>query len=342
MYKIAFYNIHRELNRNNFMFDNANATIGDDLLKPFMEMKEYASEKGIQLFTMEAHRNNEANAYVFIDMPRKNNKFFQEAIQSQQKLYLIMFESELIKKENYLAENHAHFEKIFTHNDKLVDNKKFIKINFSHTFPKTINMNISNKEKLCTLIAGNKKSTHPLELYSKRVEAIRWFEENHPQDFDLYGVGWEEYTFHGPRPIRLLNKFRFMKKLLAEKFPSYKGKIDRKRDVLAKYKFAICYENARDIDGYITEKIFDCFFAGCVPIYWGANNITDHIPSNCFIDRRDFKTYEDLYHFMKNMSDVDFLGYLKRIKDFLSSSDSYQFTCDYFAKTIIEGIICET
>ena len=48
--------------------------------------------------------------------------------------------------------------------------------------------------------------------------------------------------------------------------------------------FAICYENARDIPGYITEKIFDCFFAGCVPIYWGgAPNVTDHIPANTFI-----------------------------------------------------------
>jgi hypothetical protein len=63
---------------------------------------------------------------------------------------------------------------------------------------------------------------------------------------------------------------------------------------LEKYKFSICYENARDTPGYITEKIFDCFFAGCVPIYWGANNITDHIPKECFIDKRDFEDYKVL------------------------------------------------
>jgi hypothetical protein len=46
---------------------------------------------------------------------------------------------------------------------------------------------------------------------------------------------------------------------------SYKGKIDSKKDTLEKYKFSICYENARDTPGYITEKIFDCFFAANSP-----------------------------------------------------------------------------
>jgi hypothetical protein len=39
-----------------------------------------------------------------------------------------------------------------------------------------------------------KKINHPLELYSKRVEAIKWFEKNHPEDFDFYGIGWDRYV----------------------------------------------------------------------------------------------------------------------------------------------------
>lgn len=41
--------------------------------------------------------------------------------------------------------------------------------------------------------------------------------------------------------------------------------------------------------GYITEKIFDCFFPGVIPIYWGAENVTDYIPQDTFIDRRNLK-----------------------------------------------------
>lgn len=38
---------------------------------------------------------------------------------------------------------------------------------------------------------------------------------------------------------------------------------------------------------YVTEKVYDAFVAGCVPIYWGAPNIHDFIPhNNSIIDYR--------------------------------------------------------
>ena len=70
-------------------------------------------------------------------------------------------------------------------------------------------------------------------------------------------------------------------------------KIDRKIDVLKKYRFCICYENIKDVSGYVTEKIFDAFWAGCIPVYLGADNISDHVPKNCFISRRDFGSDEE-------------------------------------------------
>lgn len=122
-------------------------------------------------------------------------------------------------------------------------------------------------------------------------------------------------------------------------FPSYRGKVDSKKEVLEKYRFAICYENARDIDGYITEKIFDCFFAGCVPIYWGANNIIEHIPKECFIDKREFNSYEKLYEFITNLSDEEYLKYLDAIENYLNSSKADEFRAEYFANTIVEKIL---
>ena len=155
-------------------------------------------------------------------------------------------------------------------------------------------MNSFGDKKLCALISGNKKVSHKLELYSEREKTIRWFENNALDDFDLYGIGWDKYTSEN-RYIRfLVLKVAKLSKLLTPYFPSYKGMVESKLETLSKYKFAICYENAQMIPGYITEKIFDCFFAGCVPVYWGAPNITEHIPQNCFIDRRKFKSHEEL------------------------------------------------
>jgi Glycosyltransferase family 10 (fucosyltransferase) C-term len=41
-----------------------------------------------------------------------------------------------------------------------------------------------------------------------------------------------------------------------------------KRATLASYRFSIVIENAR-YPHYVTEKLFDCFATGTVPLYWG-------------------------------------------------------------------------
>ena len=88
-----------------------------------------------------------------------------------------------------------------------------------------------------------------------------------------------------PRLSHFFNQFYTN---LFPRYPSYAGEISSKRAILEQYKFSICYENMSDMPGYITEKIFDCFFAGCVPIYLGASNMTDYIPGGTFIDKRKF------------------------------------------------------
>ncbi len=47
---------------------------------------------------------------------------------------------------------------------------------------------------------------------------------------------------------------------------------DDKIEYLRDFKFNICPENAIS-DGYITEKLFDAFKSGCIPIYNGDENI---------------------------------------------------------------------
>lgn len=264
---------------------------------------------------------------------------------SKKKYFLFLWESEVISPKTYNVDLHKYFDKIFTWKNHLANSKKYIKINFSHEIIKIINTDLINKRKLCILVAGNKTVPHKLELYSKRVEAIRWFEKFYPADFDLYGRGWDHYTPSSWLGSKLYNRVSIVKKLmdyfLFKPYPSYQGELDEKIPVLEKYKFAICYENARDIPGYITEKIFHCFFAGCVPIYWGANDIDDYIPANCFIDKRQFKTYEDLYEYIDKLADEDYLEYLINIEKYLNSSQVEQFSAKTFVNTVISEIINE-
>lgn len=327
----------------NRIFDIASPYNRDDSFYPFYLMKKRFADSGCDLNTYDYLTAEDEKhldfKLIFSDIP-KNIDYFMKRYPTIPK-YLLINESEIILPDNWNLNLHQKFKKIFTWHDNFIDNKKYFKTNFSNRFPDSIPKNISEKTELCTLIAFNKKLNHPLELYSKRMEAIRWFEEHHPEDFDFFGIGWDEYTFGGPRIIRMLNRVRFLKKMLAPKYSTYRGRVERKFDTLRKYRFSICYENVRDLPGWVTEKIFDCFFAGCVPIYWGAGNVTAHIPENCFIDRRTFNTYEELYEFIKKMDDNTYLRYLDNIESFLKSPKAYQYSAEYFAETITREVINE-
>ncbi|MGI6723478.1 MAG: glycosyltransferase family 10 domain-containing protein [Arcobacteraceae bacterium] len=320
--------------QNNKLFDLNDKIINrDNCMYPFWLLKQEFKKYGYELATQDIHSIEESQIVIYNEMPKILPK--KDDIQ---KSYLLIFESELIRPDNWNLKNHKYFNKIFTWKDDIIDNKKYFKFNFAQEIPKTINKEVSKKEKLCTLIAGNKKVNHPFELYSKRIEAIRWFEKNHPNDFDFYGIGWDEFRSENKYVNILLRKSK-LSKMFKPSFSSYKGKVDSKKEVLEKYKFAICYENARDISGYITEKIFDCFFAGCVPIYWGANNIKEHIPKDCFIDKREFESYEKLYEFITSINNEKYLQYLENIETFLKSDKAYLFSSEFFAKTLIGTII---
>lgn len=322
--------------QNNKVFDLNNSDLNrDNCLIPFFYLKNYFKNKKINLVTQDLCSTDNADFIIFSDFPKNHPKELRLA----KKSYLIIFESILIKPENWNILNYKFFNKVFTWCDiKTSQSNFFIKTNLSYEFPELNFKPFSKRFRLCTIISGNKIVNHPLELYSKRIEAIRWFEKNASSDFALYGRGWDQYTFK--KILKPLNRISFLRKLfLFKKYPSYQGTVNDKKSVLSNHKFSICFENAKDIPGYITEKIFDCFFAGCIPIYWGANNIADHIPENTFIDFKKFSSYHDLHYFLKSIDEPQFQIYQENIKDFLSSDKSKQFQASYFAQTIVDTIL---
>ena len=56
--------------------------------------------------------------------------------------------------------------------------------------------------------------------------------------------------------------------------------VDDKIEWLKSYKFNICFENS-SYPGYLTEKLFDAFMGGCVPIYWGDTSLRCGIDKEC-------------------------------------------------------------
>lgn len=232
----------------------------------------------------------------------------------KEKLILFLWEPPSVMPQNYNFKDHSHFSKVYTWKDDLVDNKKYFKFYYPVLQPMISDIIDFDSKKMCTLIAGNKTSHHSNELYTERHKIIDFFEQNHSDDFDLYGKWWPT------------------------SYNTYKGAIDNKIDRLKYYKFCIAYENIKNIPGYVTEKIFNAFQAGCVPIYLGASNISAYIPKNCFIDRNDFKNEADLYVFMKNITKAEYLEYIKNIQKYLASPQAHLFSSDHFVEIVINLI----
>lgn len=336
---IAFHNLYDELNRGNRLFEERDAPIGDDLLLPFGVLRQRAAEHGVIVATTAMVDPEQIDAYVFIDMPSPDNTVFRTAVESKRPMYLLVLESPLACPESHQPSNHKRFTSIFTYDDSLVDGSRYLKLNYAFNLPGTVPRDLGRKNKLCLTIAGNKRSMDPRELYSERLSAIRWFERHHPADFDLYGIGWDYGMVGAALPRFLTRRCSWLRRLGRPEFPSWRGTVERKRDVMGLYRFALCYENIRDVPGYITEKLFDAFFAGTVPVYRGAANVTAHIPPECFIDLRDFADYASLYSYLEGMTDERYLEYLCAIEDFLKSSRAWPFSCDCFAETLLTEIL---
>ena len=236
--------------------------------------------------------------------------------------------------QNWQVSAHERFDSIFTWSEDLFSKGgKYFETHFAQDLLPPIGLTPFASRKFCTLIAGNKSNRHQLELYSERINAIRFF-ESRSGNFDLYGMGWERLT-HGSFLAKVINRLSpWLSQKLARPAISYRGKVESKFAVLQNYKFAICFENAHSIPGYVTEKIFDCLNAGCVPVYWGAPDINKFVPAECYIDIRQCKSYDDLLVKLTNFTAADYEAFLSATTLFLQSSAARRFSCEAFAETI--------
>ena len=320
--------------RKNSIFDLTHPWNRDNCFYPYYLLREKFKCNYIEINTSDIQGNESCGFALHMDI--QDGTFSAPS-------YLLMLETPQVYPENGISENWNRYNKVFTWRDDLVDGNKFIKINFPNSIVISHVDGWSNRNRFCCLISSNRTLAMSDEriLYPERVNTIRWFEKNAPADFDLYGIGWDIPVAPSGLRGKLFRLFwrgltHFIK---LRPFPSYRRKIEHKRDVLQHTRFSICYENVRDLPGYITEKIFDSLFSGCVPVYWGANNVTDYIPADCFIDRRNFIDTEAVYNHLKTITEEEFCSYQQRIATFLASDAARLFGSEAFAETIVNTIV---
>jgi len=85
----------------------------------------------------------------------------------------------------------------------------------------------------------------------------------HGGDDNLRGRMFDEIS--QVAPVMCAGKFKHNDDRLWNEFGNSKF------NYLSNFKFTICPENSNRT-GYVTEKLFEAFLAGAIPIYWGSDN----------------------------------------------------------------------
>lgn len=290
---------------------------------------------GVEINTPDLNVNRNIFFEIYAEgQPVKNNNF---------KKYFIAQENPTINLLNQDLVYCKNFSKVFAWDRRVADQPNGVLLMVPNEIKLFEFSSYVEREIFSCLINGNKRFPVSSEddLYEERFAVIEWYQRNAPIDFALYGRGWDKPKAGFTRKDKLIRRGkRLASQLFGYKpFPSYRGSVIDKGDIYQNCKFAYCYENTKNLENYITEKIFDAMMYGCVPIYWGAQNVLDFIPKECFIDRRDFANQASLHQYLKNMTSEVYERYQVAIYDFLRSDKILPFKAETYANRVVEEII---
>jgi hypothetical protein len=256
--------------------------------------------------------------------------------------FLIALENPLINPMNADPSHLSRYVRVFTWNPAVFGLGNVVPIRVPNCVEPSLPFPaFADRARFACLINANKlfRGNVPGDLYLERLRTIRWYERHHPELFDLWGLGWGKPSPAFNLPGRLRRSLQRARMASGWKpFPSWRGEVADKADVYRTTRYAICYENTSAVPGYVTEKLFDALVHGCVPVYWGPEDIARFVPERCFIDRRKFRDTAELHDFLVRISEVRYLAYQRDIAEWLSSEDARQFSEQAYAETIVRAI----
>ena len=313
------------------------------------KLKEKTQKAGIMLETNDVMNVKDADAVIFFDNMYYKNLPLMWDLYYHKKLHRTVYID--YEPPTGHCRNHSDkgiknlteiFKTVITYNDSLVTHNNIVKGCIGDNWGDTITYKKNFKErKFIAMITNNtdingiisilnyynssdyfdsrKIKPHKKQIYSKREEAAKYFMNKCPNDFDLYGAKW-------PSNYNLVTKKHLPR--------------EEKTRTISQYKYILSYDSIINQRGYISEKIFDIFKAKAIPIYWGADNVTDYIPKDCFIDKRDFETYDDLYNYLTNMTEKEYNKRIAAIEGYLESEQySRLFSSEASANIIYNALM---
>lgn len=338
----------------NRLFDSNSAKFGgDNLLAPYSYLRERFAAYGIPVHTADRLRNRAMGSAINIYVSMGIQDHYATLAQRTDVVLSGYFgmECPIVEPSLYreLRTVQKYCKRIFTWSDS-ESLERFVGGPLrcqSFRWPQsydTVHEAIwsrTNRKFLVMINANKLPRLYWQELYTERMRAVEFFSRT--GEIDLYGVGWDRPSMRVGKPgvpwtvvrmqeflVREWQKVR-PNPLLTAARKVYRGRAGSKSETLGNYTFALCFENMI-LKGWMTEKLFDCFFTGTIPIYWGAPDVTDYVPEDCFIDMRQFASYDALRTYLKSLGPQEIATYKEKARDYLASEKYQPFTKEAFAQ----------
>lgn len=328
---------------------------GDAMNAPYAHLRDFFALRGIPVRTAD-YLPERADGVNNIYVSMGNLKGFRKLVRRSDTVLSAFFAMEcpIVEPSMYRELGHAqrYFKRIFSWSDG-ASLSKFTGTPLqleSFRWPQSFSdvheaiWRQTNRKFLVMINANKLPRIYWQELYTERLRAMEFFSRT--QEIDLYGMGWDGPPYRVgkswmPGSLRRLQRKLFSywqclypDPILLAARRAYRGPTPCKAETLGDYTFALCFENMV-LKGWITEKIFDCFFAGTVPIYWGAPDIETYIPQECFIDMRRFGSYQELMGYLKSLNQVNIQKYKEAVREYLRSPQFQPFTKEAFTSLFV-------
>jgi len=313
---------------------------------PSRQLQDSLARRGVHLTCVDWDNIRSAEKIIFFDMDYTLLRQCLDAGMSPDRLVLFLYEPDAVFPHQYNEKVWRHFGQIFTWRDDLVDNARFFKYKWPLRRRLKSPLPGFHERRLVTMINANKYSFVHGEGYSYRRKAIEFFDTC--SEFDLYGPGWNDSSSLLNRgnfitAVRSGRLAKFFNNVLEMRlFRSYLGPVADKDETLSHYRFCLCFENQLNRPGYITEKIFDCFVSGAIPVYLGATNIEEYIPRDCFIPMNEMKNFQCLLEFMRSVECDEFNAIQQAGREFITSDAFNEWTHEGVYEYVADKLVCRS
>lgn len=336
----------------NQMFDGGFGP-GGAYIGAFRLWRDVAAKSGFQLDTWDVVSPGNADLLWFIDLPRRKS-IYQEARNRfpGTPSVLMICESPLICPQMFHAANQRNFDLVVSYEPEKPGRIHY-KLPVGLRAP--LNGPAFHARRLLCMINSNrvegvfamrqlgleglpgvgrlfngwssrlKDFIAPLthDLYVERRRIARDADRCGDLEIDFFGSGWNG------EQISWCPWYRNIP------YRCQRGRyVEDRIGTLSQYRFSLAYENWRGSCGYITDRIFDGFLAGTVPVYLGDDGVDRIFPGNAFVDARHFANRSELFSFLRNMKEEVWCEMREAGRNFLQGTTAQAFSEESFARTL--------